>query len=102
MPRLEALQAKKKQIDAQIQALRARETRQARARDTRRKVVLGSAVLKLIEDGRLKFDDLVNELSARDRKLFDVNDRTPNATTIAAMNETKFETMTLDEAAGLA
>ena len=92
--RLEALQERKKQIDAQIQAIRAREARNVRARDTRRKIVIGSAALKLVEDGKLKLGDLTAQLSERDRKLFD---ETPNATTIAAMQETEFETVTLDQ-----
>jgi predicted oxidoreductase len=95
--RLETLQARKKQIDAQIQAIKSREARNVRAKDTRRKIVIGSAALKLVEDGKLRFDDLAAQLSARDRKLFE---ETPNATTIAAMEEARLggsETVTLEQ-----
>jgi hypothetical protein len=96
---LETLQERRKQIDAKIQAIRAREARANRGRDTRRKILIGSAALKLVEDGKIGMADLVEKLSARDRKLFD---ETPNAKTIAAMQETEFETVTLDQAAGIA
>jgi hypothetical protein len=82
---LETLQERRKQIDAKIQAIKARESRANRTRDTRRKIVIGSAALKLVEAGRIKMDDLVGQLSARDRKLFD--EETPNETTLAAMEE---------------
>src|SRR5260363_399117 len=73
--RLEALEAKRKQLDAQIQALRVREQTQARKDDTRRKVLIGGVMLKMVKldampEGRLT-QLLDKHLDAeRDRKLF--------------------------------
>src|SRR5260363_420392 len=73
--RLEALEAKRKQLDAQIQALRVREQTQARKDDTRRKVLMGGVMLKRVKldempEGRLTHL-LDKHLDAeRDRKLF--------------------------------
>ena len=107
--RLETLQARKKQIDAQIQAIHAREARNVRARDTRRKIVLGGIVQKMVSTGALPDtwikDAIEKHATERDKKLFTEwmpgGDWTPNATTIAAMQETDLETVTLDQAAGL-
>ena len=99
---LETLQERRKQIDAKIQAIKAREARANRGRDTRKKIVIGAAALKLVEDGKIGMTDLVAKLSARDRKLFD---ETPNATTIAAMQDAQNgngETVTIEQAAGIA
>uniref|UniRef100_UPI001FC808A5 mobilization protein n=2 Tax=Xylella fastidiosa TaxID=2371 RepID=UPI001FC808A5 len=52
--RLKALELKQAQIKAQIQAIKARDTAQERKDDTRRKVLIGSVVLKLIKDGKLE------------------------------------------------
>ncbi|MDR3299638.1 MAG: hypothetical protein LBU43_06465 [Candidatus Accumulibacter sp.] len=94
--RLETLQERKKQIDAKIQAIKAREAHNMRARDTRRKIIIGSAALKLVEAGKLKFDDLKAQLSARDRELFD---ETPNETTLQAIaNAGKGEKLEFDAA----
>src|SRR5260363_44696 len=73
--RLEALEAKRKQLDAQIQALRVREQTQASKDDTRRKVLIGGVMLKMVKldempEGRLT-QLLDKHLDAeRDRKLF--------------------------------
>jgi len=74
MSRLETLQAKRKQIDAQIQAVRAREARNLRAHDTRKKIVLGGMLLKMVNCGELKEnwlkDAITRHVEERDRKLF--------------------------------
>ena len=51
--RLKALAQKQAQIKAQIQALKARGTTKARKDDTRRKVLLGGVILKLVKEGNL-------------------------------------------------
>jgi erythromycin esterase-like protein len=96
MSRLETLQAKRKQLDAQIQAVRSREARNIRARDTRRKVVLGGSILRLVEEGKLGKDVLDSAkgvMSARDRAMFDEwipgGDWTPNDKTLKAIQESR-------------
>lgn len=73
--RLEALEAKRKQIDAQIQAIKAREQKQHRKDDTRRKVLIGGIVLKMVKTGEMPEARLAQLLDRhldadRDRKLF--------------------------------
>jgi len=73
--RLKALEDKQAQIKAQIQALKARDTAQERKDDTRRKVLLGGVVLKLVKDGKLQQAQVNQWLDAalsveRDRVLF--------------------------------
>src|SRR5260364_72300 len=80
--RLEALEAKRKQLDAQIQALRVREQTQARKDDTRRKVLIGGVMLPMVKldempEGRLT-QLLDKHLDAeRDRKLFGLEPKQP-------------------------
>lgn len=73
--RLEALEAKRKQIEAQIQALKSHEQAQARKDDTRRKVLIGGVVLKMVKTGEMPEERLTQLLdkhldTERDRKLF--------------------------------
>jgi hypothetical protein len=49
--RLELLTKRRDQLNAQIQALKAREGKQARKRDTRRKILIGAAVLDKVNKG---------------------------------------------------
>jgi large subunit ribosomal protein L7/L12 len=72
--RLTALEKKQAQIQKQIQALKARDTAQERKNDTRRKILLGGVVLKLVKDGQLQ-QMQVNEwldatLSAERNRMF--------------------------------
>ena len=50
--RLEELTQRRDQITAQIQALKAREQAAERQRDTRRKVLIGAAVLERVKSGK--------------------------------------------------
>ena len=73
--RLESLTAKRDQLNAQIQAIRAREQAQKRKDDTRRKVLIGSVFLKMIKAGEMKQEQLDRILDKhlekeRDRSLF--------------------------------
>jgi hypothetical protein len=73
--KLAALEVKRSQINAQIQAIKARENGQQRKDDTRRKVLIGSVVLKMLKTGEMPQERL-NQLldkhleTERDRKLF--------------------------------
>src|SRR5260363_183227 len=66
--RLEALEAKRKQLDAQIQALRVREQTQARKDDTRRKVLIGGVMLKMVKLDEMPEGRLTQLLEASGRR----------------------------------
>ena len=73
--RLESLTAKRDQLNAQIQAIRAREQAHKRKDDTRRKVLIGSVFLKMIKTGEMQQEQLDRILDKhldkeRDRALF--------------------------------
>lgn len=51
--KLDGLKEKRDQINAQIQSLKAREQAQKRKDDTRRKVLVGSVVMKLVKEGKI-------------------------------------------------
>jgi hypothetical protein len=85
--RLEKLQERRKKIDARIQALRSKQAHAELSKETRRKIVIGSAALKLVEAGKIRMDDLVSQLSARDRKLFDPDQAAFNKKTLQAIAE---------------
>lgn len=75
--KLAELLEKEAQIKAQIQAIKQRETEADRKKDTRRKILIGGAVLAKVKRGEWKemqLHDLLNsELKAdRDRELFDL------------------------------
>ena len=66
------------QAKARLHATKARETKLARKRDTRRKVILGGALIELTErdqSARSMMRQLIGGLSRiKDRKMFDPND----------------------------
>jgi len=73
--KIKALEQKQAQIKARIQALKARDTAQERKDDTRRKVLIGGVVLKLVKEGGLQQTQINQWLDAnlnteRDRALF--------------------------------
>jgi hypothetical protein len=80
--KLAALEVKRSQINAQIQAIKARENGQQRKDDTRRKVLIGSVVLKMLKTGEMPQERL-NQLldkhleAERDRKLFGLEPKQP-------------------------
>lgn len=51
--KLDTLTKKRDQINAQIQAIKAREQAQHRKDDTRRKVLVGGVVLKMLKTGEM-------------------------------------------------
>lgn len=77
--RLKALEQKQAQIKAQIQALKARDTAKDRKEDTRRKILIGGVVLKMVKSGEMQEANLMrlldkNLASERDRALFGLAD----------------------------
>lgn len=84
--KLEELQKREAQIKAQIQAIKQRESKAERTKDTRRKILIGGAILAKVKRGewhQSQLNDLLNaELkSDRDRELFDLPPMTTGATT---------------------
>ncbi len=73
--RIKELESKKKQLEARIQKLKAAESAKKRKEDTRRKILLGSMVMKLIETGYWQKEEIYEQLDKfldkqLDRKLF--------------------------------
>lgn len=87
--RLKALEAKRDQLNARIQALRAREQAQHRKNDTRRKILIGGMVLKMAKNGEMPETRLRQLLDKyldadRDRALFGLDPKSkvePEAST---------------------
>jgi hypothetical protein len=76
LDKLADLQSKKDQIEAQIQAIKQQENAEERKKDTRRKILIGGAVLAKLKRNewpqKQLLDLLDGELTAnRDRALFD-------------------------------
>lgn len=73
--KLKQTKAKKQQIEARKRAL---ETKEERAKDTRRKILVGAAILTKVERGEWPKEKLLNMLDATltrtdDRKLFNLS-----------------------------
>jgi hypothetical protein len=73
--KLKQAKAKKQQIEARKRAL---ETKEERAKDTRRKILVGAAILAKVDRGEWPKDKLLAMLDvslsrAEDRKLFDLD-----------------------------
>nr|WP_176024263.1 mobilization protein C [Brucella pseudintermedia] len=74
------LQDRERQIQARIKALQAKGASENRKKDTRRKILIGGAVLAKVKRGDWLYQqmvDLVNDVltSDRDRALFDLPPR---------------------------
>ncbi|WP_313540515.1 mobilization protein [Sphingomonas sp.] len=74
--KIEKLKERQKQLAAQIAAAEARERNAERTLDTRRKILIGSAVMESMRRGEYPQDQLAVLLNRflvhdRDRKLFD-------------------------------
>jgi Zn-dependent M16 (insulinase) family peptidase len=72
--KLKQAKVKKQQIEARKRAL---ETKEERAKDTRRKILVGAAILAKVERGEWPKDKLLSMLDSTltrsdDRKLFDL------------------------------
>ena len=75
--RLSKLEERRKQIDTQIQRIKAREQQQERKRDTRRKILIGAAVLERVKSERWpeeRLHAMMDEYLDKeiDRRLFDL------------------------------
>ncbi len=75
--RIEKLEAKKQQIDAQIDKLKALNSEEKRKRDTRQKILLGSWVLNQIENGEMMEEEVMAKMDKYltrniDRRVFDL------------------------------
>ena len=75
--RLEEITRKRDQLNAQIQQLKARERSEERKRDTRRKILIGGVILKLVKRGdwtQTQLQELLDRelILDRDRILFDL------------------------------
>ena len=73
--KLEKLLQKKKQLEAQIAVVKQREKAEERKKDTRRKILVGSVLMRMVEQGELEHDKLQKMLDrhlsrAQDRALF--------------------------------
>ena len=93
MPTVAAIQSKIDKLTAQLQAAKSREAKRIRARETRKKIVLGAAILKLVDAGKLPeniINNAVAAMSNRDKVLFEnttIDPEQPNAITLAAIEE---------------
>ena len=81
--RIKELESKKKQIEARIQKLKAAESAKKRKEDTRRKILLGAMVIKLIENGYWSKEEIYKHLDEFldkeiDRQLFGLTERSEN------------------------
>ena len=79
--RLDALTEKRDQINAHIQAIKSREQTQKRKDDTRRKILIGAIVLKMVKSGEMPKERLAEILGKHltkpnERKLFDLSEKT--------------------------
>jgi len=73
--RLKRLEEKRAQINAEIQRVRAREQKEERKRDTRRKVLVGAMILSKVDSGDWPEDRLMAAMNTyldrdHDRELF--------------------------------
>ena len=75
--KLDKLTQKREQLNAQIQALKSKEAAQKRKEDTKRKILIGGVVLKMLKTGEMPEDRLTQILDKHldkdaDRALFDL------------------------------
>jgi len=81
--KLDQLTKKREQLNAQIQAIKSKEAIQKRKDDTRRKVLIGGVVMKLLRTGEMPEDRITKMLDNHlekdaDRALFDLPERAKN------------------------
>lgn len=81
-PKLDALLAKKSQIEARIKAEQQKQKTKARKYDTRRKILAGAAILARVEAGefdKAEFRNIMDGFLTKklDRELFDLEPKPP-------------------------
>lgn len=96
MTRLEALEAKRQQINAKIAACRAKEARSNRARDTRKKVIFGATALKLAEKDKALYERVLSAIPEKDKALFEGYQKTLEA--IQELRDGKGHRVTVEQA----
>ena len=79
--KLDQLTKKREQLNAQIQAIKSKEAIQKRKDDTRRKVLIGGVVMKMLRTGEMSQDRITKMLDKHleknaDRALFDLPENT--------------------------
>lgn len=79
--KLAALTEKRNQLNAQIQALKAKEQSQERKNETRKKIIIGGMVMRMVKDGDMPQERMQTLLdkyveNAKDRALFDLEPKT--------------------------
>lgn len=89
---------------AKVKAAKARETKKHEARNTRRKIIFYDALFELYLEGKVPnsvFQDVMNRMTDKDRAYYRKHvpgaDWTPNAETVAALNEPPGEPITLEQ-----
>jgi len=78
--KLDKLNEKRAQLNAQIQAIKQKENQQKRKEDTKRKILIGGVVIKMLNSGEMPKDRLQQILDTHlvkdsDRALFDLQPR---------------------------
>lgn len=78
--KLDKLNIKRQQLNAQIQALKSQESKQKRKKETKKKVLVGSVVLKMLDTGEMPEERLNQILDKHlkhdaDRALFSLQPR---------------------------
>ena len=80
MTTLEKLTKQREQLNAKIQAVKTKKARQDRKDDTRRKVLIGSVVMKMVREGEMPQERLTQLLDKHlekeaDRTLFKLSEQ---------------------------
>jgi len=75
--KLDRLTKKRQQLNAQIQAIKSKENQQKRKEDTKRKILIGGVVMKMLETGEMPKERLMQILGTHltrdaDRALFEL------------------------------
>jgi len=75
--KLDQLTKRREELNAQIQAFKAKENQKKRKEDTKRKILIGSVVMKMLKTGEMPQERLNQLLDKHlekkaDRKLFDL------------------------------
>ncbi len=82
--KIKELEQKKKQLEARIQKLKSAESAKKRKEDTRRKILLGAMVMKLIDNGYWSKEEIYQQLDEfldkdLDRQLFGLSELDKNS-----------------------
>ena len=82
--RIKELEQKKKQLEARIQKLKAAESAKKRKEDTRKKILLGAMVIKLIDNGYWSKEEIYQQPDEfldkdLDRQLFGLSELDKNS-----------------------